>query len=108
MYLAGYAVECKLKAIALEIFDCWTLEALASKWAVDEREVYTHGLETLASKLPLYGTLTASTVWRDFAGTVNQWKPAWRYNPRNPRREKAERFLESVSRVYQWLDSNRC
>ena len=32
MYLAGYAVECKLKAIAMEIYDCWTLEQLARRW----------------------------------------------------------------------------
>jgi len=108
MYLAGYAVECKLKAVALEIFGCWTLEALAEKWDVDERDVYTHGLEALAKRLPLYGRLAASPVWRDFAGAVNQWKPSWRYSPKNPRREKAESFLESVSKVCTWLDSNRC
>src|SRR5690349_24208834 len=47
MYLAGYAIECKLKAIAMEIHRCRTLAQLASKLGADERDIYTHGLESL-------------------------------------------------------------
>jgi len=108
MYLGGYAIECKLKAVALEIYDCYTLRELAHRWRVHDSVVYTHGLEALAKRLPLYNRLVASAVWRDFAGSVNQWGPAWRYNPYNPSREKAEVFLSSVRRVFAWLDSNRC
>lgn len=59
-YLGGYAVECKLKAIAMELFDCWTLAELARRWRVDDRAVYQHGLEALASRLPLWTRLKAS------------------------------------------------
>jgi len=39
MYLAGYAIECKLKAIAMETFRCRTLEELRVKLGVDERDI---------------------------------------------------------------------
>ena len=108
VYLAGYAVECKLKAIAMEVFGCWTLTELAVKWAVDEREVYAHGLEALAARLPLYGTLQRSPVWRDFATYVNRWKPSWRYNPHEPEETYAIAFTDAVERVFKWLESNHC
>ena len=117
MYLAGYAIECRLKAIAMEVFGCWSLSELAAKWAVDDSEVYTHGLETLAARLPLYGNLQRSPVygnlqrspvWRDFANYVNRWKPSWRYNPREPKETHAAAFMNAVERVFKWLESNQC
>jgi hypothetical protein len=101
-YLGGYAIECKLKAIAMEIFNCWTLEQLAQKLQVNEQEVYSHGLEALAMQLPLYGKLQRSHVWRDFAGSVNQWRVSWRYNPSDWSDDSARAFLEAVDRVYTW------
>jgi len=108
LYLAGYAIECKLKAIAMEVFECWSLGDLAVKWDVDEREVYTHGLDALAARLPLYGNFQRSLVWRDFATYVNRWNPSWRYNPREPEESFAIAFTGAVDRVFKWLDSNRC
>ncbi|HUS91270.1 MAG TPA: hypothetical protein VM695_05435 [Phycisphaerae bacterium] len=107
MYLAGYAVECKVKAIAMEIHDCWTLEELAARWRVDEREVFTHGLECLVRRLPLYERLTRSSVWRAFAGRVNRWRPSWRYSPRNVDARSAQTFVEAVESVLHWLEANR-
>ena len=108
MYLAGYAVECKLKAIGMEVENCWTLRELADHWDVDWDRVFTHDLERFAKQLSLWNRLKAGTVWRHFAGEVNQWNPAWRYNPHEPAADKAEAFLEAVVLVMQWLDSNRC
>lgn len=111
MYLAGYAVECKLKAIAMESVNVWTLADLARRWRVDDREVYQHGLEALVKRLPLYHRLQRSVVWRDFASHVNRWRPSWRYNPsepvKNDRRDEAEDFMDAVERVYRWLESNQ-
>jgi hypothetical protein len=107
MYLAGYAVECKLKAVAMETFDCWTLGQLASRWDVSDADVYTHGLEVFARRLPMFNNLKRSNVWRDFVVTVNQWRPSWRYNPRDASHEKANEFVAAVSRVLQWLEANR-
>ncbi len=110
MYIAGYAVECKLKAIAMEIHRCLTLEDLAKKWKVDDRDVFTHGLECFAKRLPLYNRFRKSEVWGDFAGKVNQWRPSWRYKPGEADAnmiERAKAFLEAVRRVHKWLEANK-
>jgi len=107
MYLAGYAVECKLKAIAMEVNRCRSLGELQARWGVTEQDVYTHGLEALARRLPLYNRLRKSSVWRDFASQVNRWRPAWRYDPQDHRNETAAAFVAAVETVYNWLESNR-
>jgi hypothetical protein len=107
MYLAGYAIECKLKAIAMEVNGCRTLRELRDKWMVGEHEIYSHGLEAIAKKLPLYSRFRLSTVWRDFAGQVNHWRPSWRYDPADHPNRRAAEFIAAVQSVYNWLESNR-
>ena len=107
VYLGGYAVECKLKAIAMERHVCWTLEQLALRWQVSEDVVFSHGLEVFLNQLSLYDKLRKSEVGRDFTGQVNQWRPSWRYSPRNWPVAEAEVFMNAVERVYAWLDANR-
>jgi hypothetical protein len=107
-YIGGYAVECKLKAIALEVFDCWNLDQLAAKWRVREHDVYTHGLEAILRHLPIYNKFRASPIWaKHFASHVNTWRVHWRYDPHDWPTGKAEAFLLSVEEVYNWIDSNR-
>ena len=108
MYLAGYAIECKLKAITMEVERCHTLAQLQSKWKASDAEVYAHGLEALARRLPLYSNFQRSSVWRDFIGSVNRWRPAWRYDPKDYNNGFASEFMDAVKRVYNWLESNRC
>jgi len=108
MYIGGYAIECKLKSVAMETFGCRTLSQLARKLDLDDASVYSHGLEALAILLPLYSTLKRSSAWRDFAGEVNRWRPSWRYDPNDIELSKATTFLEAVDRLYHWLDSNQC
>jgi hypothetical protein len=105
-YLAGYAIECKLKAVAMEVFNCFTLADLARRMRLEERDVYTHGLEALAGRLPSFVRLRNSSLWRDFA-FVNRWRPAWRYDARDATEEDTSAFLGAVRRVYHWLESNR-
>lgn len=110
MYVAGYAVECKLKAIAMEIHNCHTLAELSQEWDVDDREVFTHGLEAFAKRMSLWNRLTLSDVWRDFSSQVNRWRPSWRYKPGESNDSiegRAKAFIDAVQRVYNWLDANR-
>jgi hypothetical protein len=108
MYLGGCAIECKLKAIAMEVHDVWTLRDLARVWRVSEDEVYSHGLEALLEHLPaLRDRLREGPVWRRFAGFVNKWRASWRYNPWNAKEAEAKTFLEAVDSVYKWLEANR-
>jgi adenosyl cobinamide kinase/adenosyl cobinamide phosphate guanylyltransferase len=109
-YLGGYAVECKLKAIAMEIYNCWTLEELADRLHLRSEDVFSHNLERLAKRLTnLYGKLRDGEVGHSFV-EVNKWKPAWRYEPGQVNRkanESAKDFLSHVCAVYNWLDRNR-
>jgi hypothetical protein len=105
-YLAGYAVECKLKAIAMEIYGCWKLEDLAKKLEIDDRDIFSHGLEALATILPIYDRLRKSHVWKDFA-KVNEWRPSWRYSQQEIPNEKAKVFVDAVKRVRNWLEANK-
>jgi hypothetical protein len=107
MYLAGYAIECKLKAIAMEIHRCRNLRELQLKWGVDESDVFTHGLEALALRLPMYNRLRRSVVWKQFAGQVNRWRPSWRYDPDDHLNKAASEFVQAVREVYNWLEVNR-
>jgi hypothetical protein len=50
--MGGYAVECRLKAIAMEIYGCWTLRELSERLDVTENDVFQHGLEALLGKMP--------------------------------------------------------
>jgi hypothetical protein len=103
MYLAGYAVECKLKAIAMEVYRCRTLAQLAEKLKIDEQEVYTHGLEGLAKRLPMWPNLRRGKIWEDFSKVV-LWRPSWRYDPEDWMNLKAATFLRAVRNVYDWLE----
>lgn len=105
--MGGYAIECKLKALALEMFRCNTLEELAIRWKVEDRDVYHHGLEVFAKRLEFWQNFKQSEVWRDFAREVNQWRTSWRYNPIPVSVRDAQTFLRSVDRVFQWLECNR-
>jgi hypothetical protein len=97
MYLAGYAIECRLKAIAMEVFDVYSLEQLGKAWGVeDEREVYHHGLEVWIERLPLAKSFRQSDLYRrDFVSQVNQWKPSWRYAPDLVDEERATIFINA-------------
>lgn len=106
MYLGGYAVECKVKAIAMEAYRCWTLEQLLRRLDLGEREVYSHKLEALVELLPSYERFKASHVYRDFASRVNQWRPEWRYDGSDPPVDEARKFLEAVDKVTEWLNNN--
>jgi len=100
-----------LKAVAMEAYNCYTLEELAVRLQLPESDVFTHALEQLAVHLhSLYGRLrAASQVWRAFA-RVNQWRPSWRYQPGDSTpsaAEAAKTFLQDVQVVYNWLEQNR-
>ena len=107
MYLAGYAIECKLKAIAMEVNRCRTLQELQAKWAVDERDVFAHGLESLIKRLPVYERFTNSSVWKPFTAQVNRWRPSWRYDPDDYPNGNAAEFVQAVQMVYDWLENNQ-
>ncbi len=109
MYLAGYAIECRIKAIAMECFGCSTLDELRHKRGLFDDAVYSHGLEALMRDLLPQGTwsrLLASDASTAFKGQVSRWSPQWRYNSQNPPKDQAHEFLDAIEVVWQWLGAN--
>jgi hypothetical protein len=104
-YLAGYAVECKLKCVAMGELSCWNLKDLARRWKVDDRVVYTHGLECLVRRLASYRRFRESTVWMLFVTQVSKWRPSWRYSPDVVDLD-AHEFVKAVKGVVKWFEVN--
>jgi hypothetical protein len=111
MYLAGYRVECILKARLMRKFGCANLreleDALQKKGRLAQQaSIFTHNLGML---LGLTGRREAmrqnEQAWRHF-NVVNTWLPAWRYSPVEAAPEEATSFLAAVDGVAKWIENN--
>jgi HEPN domain-containing protein len=111
LYLAGYAIECRLKTKLMRMFDCRHLqeleEELQRRGALAGREtVFTHQLEVLLQLTQARDRLRSERqVWPQFA-LANRWLPAWRYSADLSNKEDAEDFLSAVDSVLRWIDYN--
>lgn len=111
MYLAGYAVECRLKTKLMTMFDCRHLHELEDE--LDRRgqlparaTVFTHQLEVLLQLAQGRDRLRSDRVlWQQF-NIVNRWLPAWRYSGNLSNREDAEDFLTAIDAILGWIDKN--
>lgn len=103
MYLAGYAIECKLKAKLIYQLRVLTLEELEHKMGAALR---IHNLEELASNLMGWKqALTQSKFKRNWSH-VRVWSVTWRYDREVSDPAKAEKFIASVDEVLKWLENN--
>jgi hypothetical protein len=107
MYLAGYAVECRLKWKLMQHWQCRTLVQLEEKLLEKgiAQSPFTHNLEAL---LRLVGGLERMRqnprLWASFSDNINPWRPAWRYTPDLSNREQAADFLEATKDALWWID----
>lgn len=109
MYLAGYAIECKIKAISMERHGCDTLGQLATKLGLEPRLVFDHGLEALIDRLLPVGTaarLVRGEAGSAFQGQVCRWTVQWRYDGSDEKPERVRAFLDAVDVVWNWLESS--
>ena len=107
MYLAGYYVECKLKARLMEMYDIWTLEELENRLsglAGKPVRAFTHSIEVLMTHTGVLRRMD-SNVRRSFS-KCNQWKTDWRYDPNDGTREECEQFIEAVEALGHFIDKN--
>lgn len=111
MYLAGYAVECLLKATLMRMFDCRHLRELEEELQrrgilPTHATIFMHQLEVLLRLTQGLDRLRQNeSMWQSF-NIVNRWVPAWRYTADLSKREDAEDFLEAVEKVSHWIESN--
>ena len=111
MYIAGYSIECLLKAKLMEIYNCRNLyqleDELQKRGILTTRAtVFTHQLEPLLRLAQGFTRLRQNRrMWLSFA-VVNRWLPAWRYTADLSNREDAEEFLEAVKKIRDWIQHN--
>lgn len=111
MYLAGYAVECLLKAKLMLMYGCRTLRELEDDLQrrgvlSSQATVFTHQLELLLRLTQRLAQLRQNPLlWRQFT-LVNRWIPAWRYAADTGYRQDAEDFLAAVAEITDWLEHN--
>jgi HEPN domain-containing protein len=111
MYMAGYAVECLLKAKLMQKYSCRTLHELEDELQrrgilAEHTTVFIHHLELLLRLTqPLDQLRQHRMLWPQFA-LVNRWIPAWRYTADMANRQDAADFLAVVAQIMQWLEHN--
>lgn len=116
-YLAGYAVECALKAVIIERTE-WRRKQWTKTWTevLDSRQTQglepdlsgsrSHSLQLLLNVSGLSEDLDRNEEMKRSWGTCCKWSPALRYQPDHVTdRGSATEMVEACERVYQWLKS---
>lgn len=109
MYMAGYAVECRLKYKLMRRWKCFNMEELEDRLTARgiEQTPFTHSLQILLRLAEAMDRLRQNEpLWNRFRKDVNRWQPAWRYNPDLSSKQEAARFLETVKEMLHWVDNN--
>src|SRR5271155_1986315 len=100
VYLAGYAIECILKALVITAVPV-TSQAKTLK---SFRAGKAHEYEWLRRLyLPSGGERLPANIARRFT-LVNDWSTDLRYPPHSVRGDDAEAFLESPQAIIKWAD----
>lgn len=111
MYLGGYAVECRLKAKLMEMFNARTLDDLGkilSRKTRGKVNVATHSIEYLfgftgaRDRLLSHGNERVLKAYR----CCNTWTTSWRYRPDDGKSEECEQFLNAVEVFYGFIGSS--
>ena len=97
MYLAGYAVECILKAY---IISRNSPSRTLAEVAPDLVTNVGHNLDRLLLRAGLEGSLGERL--RDWQ-LCRTWTPEWRYEPGIPSRGEAKNFVDAACRIHSWV-----
>jgi hypothetical protein len=111
MYIAGYAIECLIKAKLMEMFKQGNLEGLEVE--LKRRHLISEGSSLFDHRIELYlrasGRLDAlkddTVLWRSFS-IANRWIPSWRYNPDLSSPAATKEFLSAVDTMLRWITNN--
>jgi hypothetical protein len=112
MYLAGYSIECKLKARLMEVYGLDTLDQLEVE--VERRlgrpvNVFTHSIEALfgltGAQRRLLSDPKRPGALRAFQ-QCNVWRPAWRYTADDASEDACAAFMQAVVEFGQFIDHN--
>ena len=99
VYLAGYGVECLLKALLVERTPAGDRPALI----VALKGHFGHSLIRLRAGLISRGVPVSAAVASDLV-SMTTWSPELRYEPGPGDADEADRFLRAVARIVTWAD----
>jgi hypothetical protein len=100
VYLAGYGVECMLKALILSLIT----GRARSETVASFRSARAHEFEWLKAKyFEQGGAAFAKAVARQFS-LVNTWATDLRYKPGTVKRDEAEAFFRAAEAIMVWAD----
>ncbi len=109
MYLAGYVVECILKAYIISR-SCGAHTLREANEALRRHRPDTPDLSSARGhSIPVLLSLTdleSASLPQDVKlslGICSKWKSTWRYSPDAPRREDAQAFVASSERILRFV-----
>jgi HEPN domain-containing protein len=100
VYLAGYGIECILKALVLE----GLAAAVRTKMLDSFRGTRAHDFEWLRTKYLQNGGARFPREFTEAFTLVNDWSTDMRYLPRTLRAHDAEGFLLAAKRIIHLVD----
>jgi hypothetical protein len=114
IYMAGFVIECLLKALLLERHPNLQKPVDPAKLSRSDLEVfqllYSHDLDDMLGFLPelekkLSGVKTESglSVWRDLNTICEEWTVYIRYASFAAKLDRAREYLDTVEEVKKWL-----
>jgi HEPN domain len=100
VYLAGYGVECMLKALILEATRSNKREEMMASF----RGMAGHNFDWLRNQYLLSGGIRfPPAVARAFT-LVSDWSTELRYDPSSIDPEEADAFLDAADEIIKWAD----
>jgi HEPN domain-containing protein len=111
MYLAGYSLECLLKAKLMRMFGCQHLleldDDLRRRGLLSaDATVFTHQLRLLMGLTQRLDQLRQNQAEWSLFNLVNLWMPAWRYTADLSNMDDARDFLNAVDTISRWVENN--
>ena len=114
VYVAGFTIECLLKALLLERHRNLVGPVDPAKLSRTDREVfellYRHDLDDMLGFLPeverklsVLVNRRGRPVWDDFRRLCEEWTVYARYSPKRVAMEEARGFVETIREVKEWL-----
>jgi len=114
IYMAGFAVECLMKALLVERHPNLSRPLDPATLSSSDREVfealYRHELDDMLGFLPeLEKKLSAISIrsgqpaWRALNDLCEEWTVYVRYSPANAKLDRARIYLDTVEEVKKWL-----
>jgi hypothetical protein len=101
VYLAGYAIECMLKALVIMAVPRHARRGMLKLFRRGE----AHQFEWLWSQYLKHGGARFPREIRQHFTLVNDWSTDLRYVPGTVRPKDAEAFMKSTEAIIQWADA---